>query len=186
MWQRQEWKRASDDGQADPGKEHTCGTQKYSTIKANPLRFAPLGILPYLPPYRPRMPPQDVLQAFRECHTCLRKLDLASHHLRTVTCRSRMSGVWKSEGSGASDSEDLQDIYRSHAKTSRTVCNPSGRVRHSAVKRRTERFCKPVCIIPCVPRYGAPQHLKVCHPGDWSGGSGIPKGAVQYAKHLIV
>ena len=64
--------------------------------------------------------------------------------------------------------------------------SPSGRVRHSAVQCRAERFCKPVRIMPGMLCYGAPQHLKVCHPGNGSGGSGIPKGAMQYAKHFMV
>ena len=34
----QEWKRVSDDWQADSGKEHTCGTWKYRIIGSNFMR----------------------------------------------------------------------------------------------------------------------------------------------------
>ena len=77
-----------------------------------------------------------------------------------LSCRPLPAGVRESGGSGVRDSKDPQDMLQSpHAKTaSRTVCSHlSGRVRHGTVKRKTERFCKPVCIIPCVlPLWSAP------------------------------
>ena len=104
-----------------------------------------------------------------------------------LSCKPLPAGVQESGGSGVKDSKDLQDCYGPHIPRPRQdICRPSGRVRHSVVQRRTERFCKPVCIIPCVFCYGAPQHLKVCHSGKGPGGRRIPKGAMQYAKHFMI
>ena len=60
---------------------------------------------------------QGVLQAFRECHTCLRKLDLASHYLRTVmpTPPCRSSGIKRFRCQGFKRSARL--LRSPHTKT---------------------------------------------------------------------
>ena len=137
-------------------------------------------------PYRPRVPLKascrhsvNAIHAYR--NWILRRITCG------LSCKPLPAGVRESGGSGVKDSKDPQDCYGPRIPRPRQdICSPSGRVRHSAVQRRTERFYKPVRIIPGMLCYGAPQHLKVCHSGERPGGSGIPKGAMQYIKHLIV